>query len=167
MNGITLKYDAVTSTYENKKRKRKYEHNENEKGDGATCGRSPSCSFVCFHPPPHLLTSPSPHHEAGERKACLLSWRIFFSTNVSMVTPPHSLSSASTFVSSHRLVSLSPPLVVSFLEIVIFVAACIHYFSPLLYPSGSSLSLHQLLWSNMVLVFRRQVVSASNRDRGD
>lgn len=46
-----------------------------------------------FSPP--LLTSSlltSPHHEAGRQ------WHTFFSTSVSMVTPSHSLSSASTVV---------------------------------------------------------------------
>lgn len=114
--GITFKYDAVTSV----KKKRKdvmMTMTERARRQGDMWSFFPR-TLTCFHPSLHLFNPPITPSWGRERTARLLSWLAFFSTNVSMVTLPHSLSSASTFISSsHRLVSSSPPLTASFLNI--------------------------------------------------
>lgn len=67
-------------------------------------------SRLCFHSPLH----PPPRHPIMRRgengTPVVMAHLLFLWTNVSMVTVPHSLSSAPTFISSHRSVSSSPPL---------------------------------------------------------
>lgn len=83
--------------------KKQWSSQKKERGVRATCRPFFSSALFCFSlPPPQLFTPPpSPLHEAGRE------WLTFFSTDISMVTLPQSLCSAS-IMSSHRLASTCP-----------------------------------------------------------